>query len=70
MVHWPLPDLLILYSNNMADNLKIYGLALASWWAYIDNINVVLNLIIAVLSIIYTLTKIFDWVKGRERGKQ
>lgn len=54
----------------MADNLKIYGLALASWWAYIDNINVVLNLIIAVLSIIYTLTKIFDWVKGRERGKQ
>ena len=54
----------------MADHLKIYGLAVASWWAYIDNINVVLNLIIAVLSIIYTVTKIFDWVKGRERGKQ
>lgn len=49
----------------MADQFKIYGLAVASWWAYIDNINVVLNLIIAFLSIIYTVTKILDWKKGR-----
>ncbi|WP_158629453.1 hypothetical protein [Flavobacterium microcysteis] len=54
----------------MADNLKIYGLALASWWAYVDNINVILNLIIAVLSIIYTIVKITDLIKGRAGGKQ